>query len=164
MQRRAYSRRLASRSTQGSDHLAHVPARLQQDGCRTRLRAGRQAGPNARCRAVRDALVVSELAAAEVASAMSRLVRTARLSADDARARMADFDAWRAAATEDVEVNAADVRLAHLYVRRFELMLRAPDALHAAVCRRSDLELITFDRRLATAADALGLQARLLAP
>lgn len=108
-------------------------------------------------------LVVSEFAAAEVASALSRLVRTDRLSAADANLRLADFDAWRATATEDVELNAADVRLAHLYVRRFELMLRAPDALHAAVCRRADLKLITLDRRLATAAEALGVSTRLLA-
>jgi predicted nucleic acid-binding protein len=111
-----------------------------------------------------DELVVSEFAAAEVASAISRLVRTDRLAADDASARLADFDAWRAAATEDVELNAADVRLANLYVRRFELMLRAPDALHAAVCRRAGLELITMDRRLALAADALGVSTQLLAP
>ncbi|HKR88040.1 MAG TPA: type II toxin-antitoxin system VapC family toxin [Phenylobacterium sp.] len=114
--------------------------------------------------AAADELVVSEFAAAEVASAISRLVRTDRLAADDAAARLADFDAWRAAATEDVELNAADVRLAHLYVRRFELMLRAPDALHAAICRRADLELITLDRRLATAAEALGVSTRLLGP
>jgi predicted nucleic acid-binding protein len=111
-----------------------------------------------------DDLIVSEFAAAEVASAISRLVRTKRLPADDAAARLADFDAWRAAATEDFELNAADVRLAHLYVRRFELMLRAPDALHAAICRRADLELITLDRRLSMAAEALGVSARLLAP
>ena len=111
-----------------------------------------------------DDLVVSEFAAAEVASAISRLVRTDRLAAEDAGARLADFDAWRTTATEDVELNAADVRLAHLYVRRFELMLRAPDALHAAVCRRAGLELITLDRRLALAAEALGVSTRLLTP
>ena len=111
-----------------------------------------------------DGLVVSEFATAEVASALSRLVRTNRLAADDASARLADFDAWRATAAEDVELNAADVRLAHLYVRRFELMLRAPDALHAAICRRADLVLITLDRRLAAAAEALGVSSRLLAP
>lgn len=111
-----------------------------------------------------DGLVVSEFAAAEVASALSRLVRTDRLGGADASARLADFDAWRATAAEDVELNAADVRLAHLYVRRFELMLRAPDALHAAICRRADLVLITLDRRLAGAADALGVPTRLLSP
>ena len=107
-------------------------------------------------------LVVSEFAAAEVASALSRLVRTGRLSVDDASARLADFDAWRAAATENVEIGATDVRLASVYVRRFDLMLRAPDALHAAACRRADLVLVTLDKRLAVAAGTLGVQSTLL--
>lgn len=110
-----------------------------------------------------DALVVSEFAAAEVASALSRLARTGRLAAEDAAARLADFDAWRAAATHEVEIGAADVRLASVYVRRFDLMLRAPDALHAATCRRADLMLVTLDRRLAAAAEALGVGTALLA-
>ncbi|CAN7652631.1 type II toxin-antitoxin system VapC family toxin [Phenylobacterium sp. LjRoot219] len=107
-------------------------------------------------------LVVSEFAAAEVASALSRLVRTARISPEDATARLADFDAWRVAATEDIDMNAADVRLANIFVRRFDLILRAPDALHAAICRRANLALITLDRRLATAAEVLGVETRLL--
>jgi predicted nucleic acid-binding protein len=36
-------------------------------------------------------------------------------------------------------------------------MLRAPDALHAAICRRLDLILVTLDRRLAKAALELGI-------
>ena len=110
-----------------------------------------------------EALVVSEFAAAEVASALSRLVRTGLLDAADATARLADFDAWRASATVDLDLQASDIRLAHIFVRRFDLMLRAPDALHAAICRRGDLTLVTLDRRLATAAAELGIQAQLLA-
>lgn len=109
-------------------------------------------------------LVVSEFAAAEVASALSRLARTSRISAEDAASRLADFDAWRVAATEDVDLHAADVRLASIFVRRFELMLRAPDALHAAICRRAGLVLVTLDRRLAAAAEVLGVETRLLHP
>ena len=45
-------------------------------------------------------------------------------------------------------------------MRRFELMLRAPHALHAALCRRANLTLLTLDRRLAAA--ALGVVAQLL--
>lgn len=108
--------------------------------------------------------VVSDFAAAEVASALSRLARTARLAIDDAMSRLSDFDAWRAAAAAEVEMTAADIRLAAVYVRRFDLMLRTPDALHAAVCRREDLELITLDRRLATSAGALGITVRFLTP
>ena len=109
-------------------------------------------------------IIISEFAAAEVASALSRLVRTGILSMADATARLADFDAWRTAATSDLDMQASDIRLANVFVRRFDLMLRAPDALHAAVCRRQDLVLVTLDKRLATAAEELGIRARLLAP
>lgn len=109
-----------------------------------------------------EAMAISDFAAAEVASALSRLVRTGVLGAADAAARLADFDAWRAAATEGADLQASDARLAHVFVRRFGLMLRAPDALHAAICRRADLLLVTLDRRLAAAADELGVRVRLL--
>lgn len=109
------------------------------------------------------ALVVSEFAAAEVASALSRLVRTGLLEPADATDRLADFDAWRASATTDIDLQASDIRLAHIFVRRFDLMLRAPDALHAAICRRGDLTLVTLDRRLASAAAELGIRTELLA-
>ncbi len=106
--------------------------------------------------------VVSEFAVAEVASALSRLVRTRILAAADVDLAMSDFDAWRERATVDIDLQAADVRLASSFVRRFDLMLRAPDALHAAICRRADLLLVTLDRRLAAAAADLGVRTQLL--
>lgn len=109
-----------------------------------------------------EPLVISEFAAAEVASALSRLVRTGLLDPDDAAARLSDFDAWRAASADDLDLQASDVRLANVFVRRFDLMLRAPDALHAAACRREDFLLVTRDRRLAAAAEELGVRTRLL--
>jgi predicted nucleic acid-binding protein len=108
-------------------------------------------------------LIVSEFAAAEVASALSRLVRTGTLEQTDAAERLADFDDWRAAATQDFDLQHSDIRLANAFVRRFELMMRAPDALHAAVCRRGDHRLVTLDRRLAAAARQLGVRVELLA-
>jgi predicted nucleic acid-binding protein len=104
-----------------------------------------------------DTLVVSDFAAAEVASGLSRLVRTQQIDLEDARMRLADFDAWRAGSAVAPDFAASDARLANLYVRRFDLMLRAPDALHAAICRRLGLTLVTLDRRLATAAHELGV-------
>jgi predicted nucleic acid-binding protein len=106
---------------------------------------------------VQQQLSVSDFAAAEVASALSRLVRTGRLQATDGAARLSDFDVWRTAMTKPAEIHAVDVRLAAAYVRRFELALRAPDALHLAVARRLDIPLVTRDRRLATAARELGV-------
>ena len=102
-------------------------------------------------------LLISDFAAAEVASALSRLVRMALLTGADASARLADFDAWRAAMSLPVDIRASDARLAYIYVRRFDLRLRAPDALHLAIALRLDATLMTLDRRLATAARELGL-------
>ena len=102
-------------------------------------------------------LWVSDFAAAEVASALSRLVRTGRLQASDGETGLADFDVWRAAMTRVAEIRAVDVRLAGVYVRRFDLALRVPDALHLAIARRLDVALVTFDRRLANAARELGI-------
>ena len=102
-------------------------------------------------------LVISDLGAAEVASALSRLVRMGELTATEAAQRLADFDAWRVGETENAEIDAHDCRLANTYVRRFDLKLRAPDALHAAICRRLNLRLVTLDRRLAAAARELGI-------
>ena len=102
-------------------------------------------------------LLISDLAAAEVASALSRLARMALLTDADAYARLTDFDAWRAAMSSPVDIAASDARLAYIYVRRFDLGLRAPDALHIAITRRLDATLVTLDRRLATAARELGV-------
>lgn len=108
---------------------------------------------------VQEEVWVSDFAAAEVASALSRLVRTGRLVASDGLACLDDFDLWRSAMTKPAEVHGADVRVAGSYVRRFDLALRAPDALHLAVSRRLDATLITLDRRLAAAAQELGIAA-----
>jgi predicted nucleic acid-binding protein len=106
------------------------------------------------------ALGVSEFAAAEVASALFRLVRTHLIAQEDAEARLSDFDAWRSIRTEPIDIEPSDARLANAYVRRFDLTLRAPDALHAAICRRLDLTLVTLDQRLARAARELGIEVR----
>jgi uncharacterized protein len=102
--------------------------------------------------------IVSDLAAAEVASALARLIRTGLLTEPEAAARLDDFDAWRVGTSIPAELHAADARLACAYVRRFDLALRAPDALHLAMCRRLDLTLVTLDGRLARAADQLGIK------
>jgi hypothetical protein len=108
-------------------------------------------------------LVASEFAAAEVASGLSRLTRVRDLSREKAIELLAEFDAWRAAFTTDLDLETADFRLASALVRRFELALRAPDALHLAACRRGDHTLLTLDRRLAGAAEALGVRVTCLA-
>jgi predicted nucleic acid-binding protein len=59
-----------------------------------------------------------------------------------------------------VEVQDTDIQLASSFVRRFDLTLRAPDALHTAICHRHGLTFVTLDNRLALAATALGVAVR----
>lgn len=106
-------------------------------------------------------LLVSDFAAAEVTAALSRLVRMDLLSRTDAVERLEDFDMWRAAMSSPVDMHPADARLANAFVRRFELMLRPPDALHAAIARRLDVPLVTLNQRLAKAATKLGVTVEL---
>jgi uncharacterized protein len=108
-----------------------------------------------------EAVGVSDFAAAEVASAISRMVRTRLIAAETAEERLVDFDTWRSIRTDVIDLDPSDARLANTYVRRFDLMLRAPDALHAAICRRLDLTLVTLDRRFAKAARVLGVDVRI---
>jgi predicted nucleic acid-binding protein len=107
--------------------------------------------------------LISDFTAAEVASGLSRLVRMNQLASEEANARLADFEAWRAASSSPIDVHAADVRLAYAYVRRFELKLRAPDALHLAIARRLDATFATLDRHLAKVGQEIGVAVDALA-
>ncbi len=51
----------------------------------------------------------------------------------------------------------ADIEDACLLVRRFDLKLRTPDAIHIAVARRLNTQLITLDHPMAQAASLLNL-------
>ena len=104
-----------------------------------------------------EPIAVSEFAAAEVAAALSRRSRMGTLTQSEAGVCLRDFDAWRASETFDPGVDAEDLRLTSRFVRRFDLALRAPDALHVAVCLRGGHRLATLDQCLAAAAGALGV-------
>lgn len=107
-------------------------------------------------RAHRPAVIVSDFAAAELASAIARRVRTGEIAAHDARTVFATFDAWSARAAGRAETGAADVAAAAAFLRRLDLTLRTPDALHIAIAQRIAAELLTFDEKMATSARALG--------
>lgn len=93
--------------------------------------------------------VVSDFAAAEFASAISRLVRTNALNSAQATSIFSMFDTWRARTATECWVEASDVATASAILRRLELSLRTPDALHLAMARRIGVPLATFDQRLA---------------
>jgi uncharacterized protein len=102
---------------------------------------------------------VSDFAAGEVVAAFSIIARTNRMTMARTEAALAMFENWRRTACEGAALEPVDVRLATTYVRRFDLKLRLPDAIHLATCQRLNLTLITFDIRLANAAAALGITA-----
>ncbi|HEX4180035.1 MAG TPA: type II toxin-antitoxin system VapC family toxin [Caulobacteraceae bacterium] len=102
--------------------------------------------------------VISDFAAAEVASVINLRVRTKDLSLAQAQTALSNFDLWRAGATRACGVTGADIAAADLFLRRLNLPLRAPDALHIAVARRLGLEIATFDTQMALSAKALDVR------
>lgn len=111
--------------------------------------------------ASREERLIRDFSAAEVASVLSRLVRMRLRTAAESAARLVDFAAWRAVISTAVDIHAADAGLAYSYTKRFDLRLRAPDALHLAIAHRHGATLVTLDRRLAQAAAALGILAHM---
>ncbi|HXA21616.1 MAG TPA: type II toxin-antitoxin system VapC family toxin [Acetobacteraceae bacterium] len=103
-------------------------------------------------------LVVSDFAAAEFASAVSRRVRTNDLTPDEGRIAFTSFDSWLARSTQHVDTTTQDIAAAAAALRRLDLNLRTPDAINIAVADRLGATLATFDEKMATAARALGVQ------
>lgn len=101
-------------------------------------------------------IYVSTLAAGEFVSALSRLVRMKLFTAGEAEGRIALFDIWSKSATIVPVINA-DIQSAAALVRRFDLKLLMPDAIHAALCARHKLTLVTLDERLAEACEMMGV-------
>jgi predicted nucleic acid-binding protein len=84
-------------------------------------------------------------------------VRTRESTLSEARKDLSDFDIWVARSAPWIEMNAADVALATAFLRRLDLTLRTPDALHIAIAHRINATLVTFDQRMAASARALGM-------
>jgi uncharacterized protein len=105
-----------------------------------------------------DDLVVSDFCAAEFSSVIARRVRTRDLRAEEARTAFSNFDSWCARYTRRLEIDTIDVSGASSLMRRLDLSLRTPDALHLAMVHRTNCKLLTFDRSMASAARGLGIE------
>lgn len=115
-------------------------------------------------RAEQPVVGVSNFASAEFASAVARRVRMDGLTAAQGGRLLNVHDGWIAANAQPIDVEPADIRVACTFVRRFELGLRVPDALHIAICHRTGLLLLTFDEQQAMAAERLGVRCVLVSP
>jgi hypothetical protein len=102
--------------------------------------------------------IVSDFAATEFSSVVSRRVRTGENSASEAQLAFQAFDQWLETTAVRVECDTADLRQAERFLRRLDLTLRAPDAIHIAIAQRLNLELATFDERMAECASRLGVR------
>lgn len=105
---------------------------------------------------------LSDFGAGEFASAISRHVRMGTFSASDALTILSEFDRWTAIGTAIIETTPRDLREAAMIVRRFDLKLRFPDALHLAICNERRLKVITRDKLMAEAASALRIDVQMM--
>jgi predicted nucleic acid-binding protein len=104
-----------------------------------------------------DKLVVSSFAAAEFSSVIARRVRMRDLRHSEARTAFSNFDTWCRRDTEFMRTESIDISVATRMIRRLDLSVRTPDALHLAMVQRASCKLLTFDNSMARVARALGM-------
>jgi predicted nucleic acid-binding protein len=104
---------------------------------------------------VSDAAIVTDFAAVEFASGIARKVRTREIARPAAETALEAFDQWVFSACRRELIMAEDVATATSLIRRLDLALRAPDAIHLAATRRLADKIATLDRQLAGCATRL---------
>ena len=107
-------------------------------------------------------IAISRLTETELASSLSRKVRTGELTSGDARRVLELFDSHVGTAFELLSVTVIDLLAASRYIRRFDTALRTLDAIHAALASREEMTLATADVRLAEAATTLDIDTKLV--
>jgi hypothetical protein len=109
-------------------------------------------------RSAQDELIMSDFSTAEFSSVIARRVRTRALHTDEAQAAFSSFDIWCARYVTLVKLENLDIMDATALMRRLDLALRTPDAIHIAMVQRIGCRLLTFDRAMAGVARTLGIE------
>jgi predicted nucleic acid-binding protein len=107
-------------------------------------------------------LTISEWVATEFSAALSIKIRTGQIEAHHRAEALAAFTRLSAESFEILPISGAQFRTAARFADQYALGLRAGDALHLAIAVDHGATIVTLDHRLAEAATALGVSARLL--
>ena len=108
-------------------------------------------------------LIASRWVITEFSSALALKVRIGTITEAEQAAALAMFRRFSSARLRLVDVEAKDFDTAGRLCDQISAPLRAGDALHLAVCKRTGARLATFDEGMATAATWHGLPRDLLA-
>ncbi|MDP2810305.1 MAG: type II toxin-antitoxin system VapC family toxin [Rhodocyclaceae bacterium] len=108
-------------------------------------------------------LLASRWVVAEFSSALALKVRTGTITEAEQAAALAMFRRFAASRLRLLDVEAKDFDTAAGLCDQSATPLRAGDALHLAVCRRTGARLATFDDGMSKAAKQHGLPCDLLA-
>jgi hypothetical protein len=107
--------------------------------------------------------VLSWLTQVELSSAVAKKVRSNELNSADGNRILAKFISHlNAGFFRMIAVEEAHWQLAKSWIGLFTTPLRTLDALHLAIASNEELQLVTSDKPLFSAAKALGVNARLL--
>ncbi len=101
-------------------------------------------------------IYLSDFLRVEFAAATARRVRMRLLTPAEAAQAFAALDTWVALATPCALLRE-DMQQVEAWLRRLDINLRGPDALHLAMAHRLGAPLLTLDRGMADAARALGV-------
>ncbi len=105
----------------------------------------------------RPQLLISDFGAAEFASAISGLSLMGALRDFAPVSFYHNFDGWCARTTRRIPLGSEDIRVAESWLRKLDLGIRTPDAMHLAIVQRMQAKLATFDKKMALAASKLGI-------
>ena len=108
-------------------------------------------------------IVVSELTETEFISALALRQRIGDISLESVQqVSVLFFKHMEDGLYRALHLDTTVFHLARDYIGRFDLPLKAPDALHLAAANREGLPLVTADRQLARNARTLGVDVELL--
>lgn len=101
--------------------------------------------------------VISDLCHSEASTAVMRLFRIGRIGQGLLGQMLFRLDDWALVTGDRRAIASTDVDVATALVRRHDLLLRTPDAIHIAAADRLGATLLTLDKGMARAAAALGV-------